>query len=816
MSQFGFFRGARVASALCVAILLLSACDTAEERAEAHFQAGMALLEEGDVEGALSEFREVFRLNGNHEDARATVARVQRERGNIGAAYGHYLRLVERYPENLEGRRALAEMALELENWDDARRHGAAAAELAPDDIDIKSVNNALAYFDAILDGDANGADAAVRAARELVSVHPDLTTARKVVIDSMIRIQDWQGVLEEVGAAENFAPGRFDLHEIRLRAFKELDRPEEIEAQLKLMQNVFPDNRDLEQMLLQHYVAQDNLDAAERILRAEVAAKAGDVASARALVAFLEQYRGIAAAIAELDRMIAQNGPNLPQFESMRAMLKFRSGDRQAAILEMQALVEDAERSEHTRESEVDLARMLAEVGKHDAARSLVEKVLREDPIQLDALKLSASWLIENGSAGEAIGLLRRALGLEPRDPQLLTLMARAHERNGDRALMGEMLVLSAEVSENAPAESLRYARYLIDEGDMEIAESVLITSLRRNPGNLDLLSMLSEIHLNTQNWEQLEAVLDSLRVLDDPEAERLSAEVSAHMIAARARADDLSAILLELADDPDFGLSADVTFIRTMLARGNTPGAIARLDSRLDQNPDSLPLRIIKAHLLAGEGKYPEAERLYRAILRDHPEAARAWVALYDLQSERGKTTEARSVLLEALKALPENPDLLMLLAKDQESSGDVEQAIAAYEKLYLLDNRSPVVANNLARLLSTHRDDDQSLQQALSVARRLRGIRVPEYQNTYGWIAFRLGNYEEALIYLQPAARARPDQPLFLYHLGRTYAALDRNEDALRAYRAASDLGVSLDVTPTLDDEVQRLKASINGDE
>jgi len=69
--------------------------------------------------------------------------------------------------------------------------------------------------------------------------------------------------------------------------------------------------------------------------------------------------------------------------------------------------------------------------------------------------------------------------------------------------------------------------------------------------------------------------------------------------------------------------------------------------------------------------------------------------------------------------------------------------------------------VVANNLASLLTAHRTDDASLDRAYRIARRLRGIDVPAFQDTYGWIAHRRGDYAEALDYLRPAA-LRPSTP------------------------------------------------------
>ena len=63
---------------LLLGALLVAGCDTAEERAEHHYQRGVALLAEGETDRALVEFRNVFRLNGAHVPARLEYARVMR------------------------------------------------------------------------------------------------------------------------------------------------------------------------------------------------------------------------------------------------------------------------------------------------------------------------------------------------------------------------------------------------------------------------------------------------------------------------------------------------------------------------------------------------------------------------------------------------------------------------------------------------------------------------------------------------------------------------------------------------------------------
>lgn len=105
--------------------LLLAACDSAEERAEKHFQNALALIEEGDVDRAIVELRNVFELNSRHVEARHTLAGLQMQQGNERGAFRQYLILAERNPEDSESRIILAQMAFNFGSWEEMERLGA-------------------------------------------------------------------------------------------------------------------------------------------------------------------------------------------------------------------------------------------------------------------------------------------------------------------------------------------------------------------------------------------------------------------------------------------------------------------------------------------------------------------------------------------------------------------------------------------------------------------------------------------------------------------------------------------------------------------
>ena len=112
----------------------------------------------------------------------------------------------------------------------------------------------------------------------------------------------------------------------------------------------------------------------------------------------------------------------------------------------------------------------------------------------------------------------------------------------------------------------------------------------------------------------------------------------------------------------------------------------------------------------------------------------------------------------------------------------------AIADYETLYARSSDSPVLANNLASLLTAQGSDATTLERAHAIARRLRGSDVPEFQDTYGWILFLRGDAAEAREYLAKAGAALPGNAQVQFHLGEAERALGNRDAAAAAYAAA----------------------------
>jgi len=794
---------------LTMGLIFLTACNTAEERAQEHFEKGTALLEQGDVERALVEFRNVFKLNGLHKGARLTYAQVEEDRGNVSAAYGQYLRLVEQYPENLEGRRALARLASDLNNWDEVARHIVIAEELAPKDPVVLAVRVGLDYRNALRDADVTAADLAVKASETLLIEHPDLPAARRVVIDDLLRRQDWSAALVAIDAALVQAPEFRLLYLQRLSVLEKLGLDDAIEAQLKDMVQLFPED-NVYHTLINWYIGRGQDKDAEAYLRARMELDAQASEARLELVTFLAQRVSPQAALDEIDRFLdSGDTDNQALFRSVRAGLEFGLGNREEAILDMEDILKDATASEETDKIRIALARMLIQTENAVGARAQVEEVLEHDATQIDALKMKAGWLVEDDRTGDALLELRSALDQNPRDSGTITLMALAHERAGNRKLMGEMLALAVEASSNAPDESLRYAQFLLQDKKYRSTEDILQDALRLQNAHLGLLSALGNVYVQMQDWSRTQGVIDRLERIDTDQTRNIVNELTARKLAGQNREEELQAFLGDIAETGagnGTGLQASASIIRLRLAQGDVSGALEYTDELLKDDPQNAALRFIRGGTLAIAGQPEEANDIFRALLSEFPDNERIWMALYNLHRGQGKLAEATAVLAEAQGALPQSANLKWTAAGEAEQKGDIDKAIGIYEDLYALNSNSLVIANNLASLITTYQDDDESLRRAFAIARRLRGTEVAPFQDTYGWITHRLGNYQEALGYLEPAANALVNDPVVQYHLAENYAALLRDAEALAHYQKVIELVEAGGIRPPFMDRVK----------
>jgi predicted Zn-dependent protease len=769
-------------------LLTLAACDSAEDRAARHLENAETLLAAGDAGAAALEFRNVLQNAPTDRTALEQLAAIQMQAGAEGAAAGLYQRLVDNHPDAIDGWLTLAEIAIRRSEWTNAETFAAEAEARAPDSDRTALIRAMLDFRTALEAQDAETAAAAAAVARAHVAREPDSLIARQILIAHAGTFLDSEAALAEIDAALAVLPDVYPLHQLRLQTLAELNRAEALGPALEAMLAQFPTEAEPLEMLVQWYMSQGNSAAVERVLRGRAASETAALADRLLLVNFLRELRGSESALEEIDRQIAalpaEAASDNTVLRGLRATLLFDGGDATAAITELRAVLAGAPGGAEANNLRVALARILGATGREDEALAEIETVLAADSGHVEAGKIKARRLIDNDATDEAVRLLRQAQATDPNDADVVRLMGEAHARAGNWPLAGERYAQAVDLSDNAPAESLIYAEFLLGQGRPGPAETVLVEALRAAPADLTLLRALAQVQLQQDRLDDARRTIARLRALDTDAARQTAEALEASVLLREDRVDDTQALVEQMAAEGRGDAASLSALIQARIRAGDIEAAEALLNEFSARYPDDPLLAFLRAGILLVRGETDAAEAAYRAILAETPTAGPPLRVLYGILMQQGRADEAQA-LLETLNAeAPEAVLPRLLLAEQAERRGDAEAAIRFYEGLYADDSSNLVVANNLANLLMARKDDPQALERAHRITRRLSGTEVPAFQHTFGWIAYLRGDYATALDYLARSAEALPEEPVVLLHLGMAHLALEQPEAARAA--------------------------------
>jgi tetratricopeptide (TPR) repeat protein len=324
----------------------------------------------------------------------------------------------------------------------------------------------------------------------------------------------------------------------------------------------------------------------------------------------------------------------------------------------------------------------------------------------------------------------------------------------------------------------------------------------------------MLAATYLETADWARATQVADTLRRIGSTQTVRAADQLQSQIIARRQGQDQAIAFLEGLIESEGSSDDLRLGLLRSRLASGQREKAVNLAEELVAEFPDNPRIRFLLGNTHIAVSDYVAAAEVFESFIADFPQSEPAWVQLSRSLNAQGDGQSARRIVERGLEAIPGAPNLLWAKASFMETDNDIDGAIEIYEQLYERNSNSAVVANNLASLLATYREDDASLERAFTVGRRLRGTDVAPFQDTYGWILHRRGEFEEAVTYLEPAAEALSTDPIVQYHLAMTYLELGRTEDAKAKFERVIEIAGSNDPRPQIERaaaEIERLAAA-----
>ena len=113
-----------------------------------------------------------------------------------------------------------------------------------------------------------------------------------------------------------------------------------------------------------------------------------------------------------------------------------------------------------------------------------------------------------------------------------------------------------------------------------------------------------------------------------------------------------------------------------------------------------------------------------------------------------------------------------------------------MGCYRNILDKDAKFAPAANNLAYLLAEYYPTQENLAKALGLAEKAASLHPdnPFIADTLGWVKYRLGKSDEAIIHFTKALEAKPEEPIFHYHLGAALYEKGDQQKARGALQAA----------------------------
>jgi tetratricopeptide (TPR) repeat protein len=247
------------------------------------------------------------------------------------------------------------------------------------------------------------------------------------------------------------------------------------------------------------------------------------------------------------------------------------------------------------------------------------------------------------------------------------------------------------------------------------------------------------------------------------------------------------------------------------------------------VNTHPEDPKAYSIYGDLLLQDKRYAEARDAFRKVISIDSTRYLVWEQLLFAESELNDNLAMASESERALQIFPQQPLLYLfagasnfqlkdygkaarffrtgagfvvandkMLAQFYSYLGDTyfqlkdhQASDEAYERSLAIDPANSLVLNNFAYYLSLR---GENLERALEMAARSMELDPGNgaNQDTYGWVLFKLGRYEEAKTWIGKAIENREESAVVLEHYGDVLYKLGDIKEAVKYWEKALNLG------------------------
>ncbi|GAB1258905.1 tetratricopeptide repeat protein [Aurantivibrio plasticivorans] len=379
-------------------------------------------------------------------------------------------------------------------------------------------------------------------------------------------------------------------------------------------------------------------------------------------------------------------------------------------------------------------------------------DRMLLEYPTDSKLLVGKAMLLQQQDQAEQALTIIQQALASDDEDVQAAVLEARLLYQlgRGEQAL--DRLIALLQRQPDNQRLRLQYAR-LLASIDITEAQEQFELLVEQSPNDPDLLFSLGLVAFEKGDLDTAKATFEQLIQLG-------SRTDSAHYYLGK---------IAEADKDP-------VLAVKHYLS--------------VQQGADFLPSIGRATDILISNNQLEQARVLMDKMRAAFPnETTRFYLLEAQTLARYQHLTEAEDILNQGLTLHPNDTDLLYTRAMvyQQRDMIDLSETDLRTIIKYQPNNASALNALGYSLADQSDRIDEayQLIKQALNIS-----PNDPAIIDSMGWVQYRMGNYEEALLRLRQALKAFPDDEIAA-HLGEVLWVSGEHEQAVDIWRQGLQL-------------------------
>mgnify|MGYP006289496687 FL=1 len=476
------------------------------------------------------------------------------------------------------------------------------------------------------------------------------------------------------------------------------------------------------------------------------------------------------------------------------------------------------------------ELAKLGMEKGELEKAIEYAKQAREADPDNPWYSEFLARAYAEGGRLEEAIEVIRDILDEHPEKYDYYFNLASLLSARGrhDEALK----IYDDLESQFGAVEEISMQRQMIylDQGNSEKALEEVNNLIELNPDEVRYLGMKAEILEEQGKIEEARKLYEDILVMDPDNGLVLLALYE--IDEGTGKKEEAKAYLVGAFKSAELSIDVKVNILLNMLNRRDVDQdfLIKLSDELVDTHAKNAKSHAIRGDIFNNFQMPEKALESFEKAVEIDPNRPPIWQEIMILNSSLNRFEEMKSASEKALEYFPQQPIFYLFNGIALQQLGNHEEAIAtlnagknlvienndllgqfhsslgdayhalenhelsdkAYDKALKSCPSNVIVLNNYAYYLALR---GQKLEKAEEMAKKANDLSPDQssFQDTYAWVLFKRGNYQNALFWIQEAIKnSGSSDPEVLEHHGDILHALGRTKDAVAAWQMAIEAG------------------------